>query len=86
MLEDVIGLHALSNDHGSIAIDPEPNTIKQALSLPDKKFWKKAVDNELKIKDEFDVLSEPMPLSEDKEALNQYWVFKRKRDAHGNTV
>ena len=86
MLGDAIALHALSNDHVCVATDTEPNTIKQALSLPDRKFWKEAVDNELKMIDEFDVFSEPMPLPEGKEALNQRWVFKRKRDEHGNIV
>ena len=69
-----------------VATNPKLNTIKQALSLPDRKFWKKSVDHELKMIGEFDVFSEPMPLLEDKEALNQRWVLKRKRDEHGSIV
>ena len=36
--------------------------------------------------EKFDVFSEPMPLPESKQALNQRWVIKRKRDQNGNIV
>ena len=82
----LVALHALSNDRVCVATDPEPNTVKQALTLPDRKCAKEAVDSKLKIIDEFNVFSEPMPLPEGKEALNQRCVSKRKRDEHGNIV
>ena len=86
VLGDAIACHALTNDYVCVATDSEPNTIKQALSLPDRKFWKEAVDTELNMIKDFDVFTEPMPLPPGKKALNQRWVFKRKKDEHGNII
>ena len=86
VLGDAIACHALTNDYVCVATETEPNTIKQALSLPDRKFWKEAVDTELKMITDFDVFTDPMPLPHGKKALNQRWVFKRKKDEHGNII
>ena len=60
VLGDVIACHALTNNYVCVATDSEPKTIKQALSLSDRKFCKEAVDTELKMINDFDVFTEPM--------------------------
>ena len=64
----------------------EPNTYNQAMKLPDRKSWQEAIDAELKMVKDFGVFSEPMPLPPGATALKQRWVFKKKRDEHGNIV
>jgi hypothetical protein len=36
MLGDALASYVLVNDFAGVTLDPEPNTIKQALSLPDR--------------------------------------------------
>ena len=86
MYGDALAVHALSNDAVCVATTVEPQTIKQAFSTSDRKFWKEAVDAELKMISDFGVFSDPMPLPPGAKVLNQRWVFKRKRDEHGNVV
>ena len=47
VLGDAIACHALTNDYVCVATETEPKTIKQALSLPERKFWKEAINTEL---------------------------------------
>ena len=79
MLGDALASHVMKNEFVCILLNPEPNTIKQALSLPDRKSWKEAIDAELQMIKDFNVFSEPMPLPPGAKVLNQRWVFKRTR-------
>jgi hypothetical protein len=69
-----------------VTLNPEPQTIKQALSLPDRQAWKEAIELELQMIKDFNVFSEPMLLPPGAKVLNQRWVFKRKRDESGNVL
>jgi len=86
MLGDALASHVMKNEFVCVTLNPEPNTIKQALSLPDRKSWKEAIDAELQMIKDFNVFSEPMPLPPGAKVLNQRWVFKRKRDELGNVL
>ena len=86
MLGDALASYVLTNDFACTVLDPEPNTVKQALSLSDRKSWKEAIDAELAMIKDFNVFSEPMLLPSGAKVLNQRWVFKRKRDELGNIL
>ena len=86
MLGDALASYVMRNEFACVTLNPEPNTIKQALSLPDRKSWKEAIDAELQMIKDFNVFSEPMPLPPGAKVLNQRWVFKRKRDELGNIL
>jgi len=77
MLGDALASYVLVNDFAGVTLDPEPNTIKQALSLPDRQSWKEAIDNELQMIKDFNVFSDPMLLPPGAKVLNQRWVFKK---------
>ena len=66
--------------------DSEPNTIRQAYSLPDRDKWRESVDVEMDMIRQFNVFSFPMLLPAGAKALNCRWVFKRKRDQFGNVI
>ena len=86
MYGDSLALHVLLSDVACASVESEPQTYKQAMKLPDRKAWKEAIDAELKMISDFGVFSEPMPLPQGAKVLHQRWVFKRKRDEHGNVV
>ena len=86
MYGDSLAMHVMVNDVGCAVTEPEPTTFKQAMKLPDRKSWKEAIEAELKMISDFGVFSEPIPLPPGASVLNQRWVFKRKRDEHGNVV
>ena len=86
MYGDALAAHALATDTVCAATNDEPNTYKQAMKLPDRKAWQEAIDQELKMIYDFGVFSEPMLLPPGAKVLKQRWVFKRKRDEHGNIV
>jgi hypothetical protein len=86
MLGDSISSFVLTNEFACVTLNPEPQTIKQALSLPDRQAWKEAIDLELQMIKDFNVFSEPMLLPPGAKVLNQRWVFKRKRDELGNVL
>jgi hypothetical protein len=70
MLSDALASYVLVNDFAGVTLDPEPNTIKQALSLPDRQSWKEAIDNELQMIKDFNVFSDPMLLPPGAKVLN----------------
>ena len=86
MYGDSLAMHVMVNDIVCVATDTEPNTYKQAMKLPDRKSWQEAIETELKMVNDFGVFSEPMLLPDGARVLNQRWVFKRKRDEHGNVI
>lgn len=86
MFGDALASFVVKNEFACVTLNPEPNTIKQALSLPDRKSWKEAIDAELQMIKDFNVFSEPMLLPPGARVLNQRWVFKRKRDELGNVL
>ena len=86
MIGDSIVEHSLTHGMTVSPDDKEPQTIKQAYSLPDKDKWREAVDAELDMIRKFNVFSEPVPLPAGVKPLSQRWVFKRKRDHHGNVI
>ena len=83
---DPIAAQCLATGASVSPDEQEPNTIKQAYARPDRQQWREAVDSEWDMVNKFAVLSEPMPLPDGTKALNCRWVFKRKRDHHGNVV
>ena len=86
MLGDSLSSFVMKNEFACVTLNPEPQTIKQALSLPDRQAWKEAIDLELQMIKDFNVFSEPMLLPHGAKVLNQRWVFKRKRDELGNVL
>ena len=64
----------------------EPNTIKQAYTLPDRQKWREAVNSKWDMVNQFGVLLNPMPLPQGAKAIGCRWVFKRKRNQYGNVI
>ena len=60
VLGDAIACHELTNGYVCVATEIKPNTIKQALTLPDRLFWKEAVDFELQMITDLDASTESM--------------------------
>ena len=85
-LGDPIALHCLLTGHTVSPEEKEPNTIKQAYSLPDRQQWREAVEIEWNMVNKFNVLSDPIPAPAGSKPLNCRWVFKRKRDHLGNVI
>ena len=83
---DPIVSHCMTTGVSTVPDITEPNTIKQAFALPDRDKWKEAVNAEIEMIKQFNVLSKPMPLPEGAMPLNSRWVFKRKRDQYGNVI
>ena len=86
MCGDPIVDHCLATGVDTKPEESEPNTIKQAYALPDRAKWREAVDTEMSMIEQYRVFSFPMPLPTGAKALNCRWVFKRKRDQHGNVM
>lgn len=71
-----------ANQH-IIEMDREPVTVQEALSRPDSKKWKEAMENELQSFSEneaWDLVDPPQEAS----VVGNKWVFKRKVDSVGN--
>ena len=64
-------------------MDPEPRTHIQAMASTERKFWLDAEAEELRMVAQFQVWGDPVLLPPGKKALNQGWVYKRKRDDVG---
>lgn len=63
--------------------DRDPLTIQEALARDDSKSWKKAISEELeslKENEVWDLVEKP----KDRKIVGTKWVFKVKRDDHGN--
>ena len=86
MLGDSLSSFVMKNEFACVTLNPEPQTINQALSLPDRQAWKEAIDLELQMIKDFNVFSELMLLPPGAKVFNQRWVFKRKRDELGNVI
>lgn len=63
----------------------EPQTVEEALNVPDADKWKEALEKEygdLMRNCTWELVDRP----KNKKVLTSKWVFVRKRDAHGNVV
>ena len=61
---------------------PEPNTVEEALSSPEKELWKEAMTAEfqsLRANQVWDLV----PYTDDRRIVNSKWVFKRKLGEYG---
>ena len=86
MYGDPLVEHCLATGAAIAPIDPEPNTIKQAYSSPERDKWREAVEVELEMIRQFNVFSDPLPLPKGAIPLNCRWIFKRKTDHLGNVI
>jgi hypothetical protein len=72
-------------EHANIAYVSDPTTLHEALRSSDANKW------EMAMKEEYDALMangtwELAPLPEGRSSVGCKWVFRTKRDAHGNIV
>ena len=63
-------------------LDPEPTSVTEALSCPEKEEWKKAMNSEMESISDNKVW-ELVELPEGKRIVGSKWVFKRKVGANG---
>jgi hypothetical protein len=65
----------------------EPTTLQQAYSTPEKSYWKKAVETEIKqllLQSTITPVSRTQVLKNNKSLITTRWFFKRKIDKNGN--
>jgi Reverse transcriptase (RNA-dependent DNA polymerase) len=72
-------------DRAFVSLEKEPQSLKEAESLPAAGEWHKAMESELKLLKELETYT-LTDLPEGRKAIGSKWVFRIKKDDKGNTT